>query len=40
MALGGPLLLPHVGELVTGVVMAVKGCVDDLGVLNVSVIIR
>jgi len=36
IALGGAKLAPHVGHLVTGVVVAVRGTVDDNGVLDVS----
>jgi len=36
IALGGAKLGPHVGHLVTGVVVAVRGTVDDNGVLDVS----
>jgi hypothetical protein len=35
IALGGAKMLAHVGRLVTGVVVAVRGSVDDNGVLNV-----
>ena len=38
IALGGVKLGPHVGKLVTGVVLAVRGTVDDNGVLDVSVL--
>jgi hypothetical protein len=36
IALGGERMLAQVGQLVTGVVVAVKGSVDDNGVMNVS----
>ena len=36
IALGGDKLAPHVAHLVTGVVVAVRGTVDDNGVMNVS----
>jgi hypothetical protein len=36
IALGGERMLVQVGQLVTGVVVAVKGSVDDNGVMNVS----
>ena len=36
IALGGAKLAPHVGHLVTGVVVAMRGTVDDNGVLDVS----
>ena len=39
IALGGVRLGPHVGKLVTGVVVAVRGTVDDNGVLDVSVLL-
>lgn len=37
IALGGAKLARQVAHLVTGVVVAVRGTVDDSGVMNVSV---
>lgn len=38
VALGGAKMLAQVGQLVTGVVVAVKGYVGDDGVLQVCVV--
>jgi len=40
IALGGDKLAPHVAHLVTGVVVAVRGTVDDNGVMNVRLFLN
>ena len=40
IALGGAKLLAQVGQLITGVVVAVKGTVGDDGVMDVSFFLK